>query len=106
MKNRKQLPCFGYLDNFSIDMPALLKHLEDNGLLDYDRYNDINLKAQSSMRDFIVANEYCHTNFFKEDGHEAMNSDKFRHLMLTKFDETKRTDKVNFKYTSVYEPLS
>lgn len=103
MKNRKQLPCFGYLDNFKIDMPALLNHLQTNGLLDYDKYNDINLKANSTMRDFIVANEYCHTNFFKEDGHESMNSDKFRHLMLTKFDESKRTNNVEFKFTSAYE---
>lgn len=103
MKTRKELPCFGYIDNLNVDMTALLKHLEDHGLLDFDRYNDINLNAQSSMRDFIVANEYCHSNFFKEDGYEAMNSDKFRHLMLTKFDESKRTNKVNFKYTSVYE---
>jgi hypothetical protein len=103
MKNRKQLPCFGYLDNFNIDMPALIEHLQANGLLDFDNYKDINLKEQSTMRDFIVANEYCHSNFFKEDEAEMMNSDKFRHLMLTKFDETKRTDKVDFKFTSVYE---
>jgi hypothetical protein len=103
MKNRKQLPCFGYLDNFSIDMPALIEHLETNGLLEFDKYNDINLKNQSTMRDFIVANEYCHSTFFKEEEAELMNSDKFKHLMLTKFDESKRTDKVNFKFTSVYE---
>jgi hypothetical protein len=94
MKNRKQLPCFGYLDNFAVDMPALLNHLSINGLLDFDNYNDINLKAKSTMRDFIVANEYCHSTFFKEDEAELMNSDKFRHLMLTKFDESKRTDTV------------
>jgi Aspartyl/Asparaginyl beta-hydroxylase len=103
MKNRKQLPCFGYLDNFTIDMPALIEHLKTNGLLEFDNYNDINLKNQSTMRDFIVANEYCHSTFFKEEEAELMNSDKFRHLMLTKFDESKRTDKVNFKFTSVYE---
>ena len=103
MKTRRQLPCFGYLNNMTIDMPALLSHLETAGLLDYDRYNDINLKAQSTMRDFVVANEYCHSNFFKEDEHEVMNSDKFRHLMLTKFDESKRRDGVDFKFTSVYE---
>jgi hypothetical protein len=103
MKNRKQLPCFGYLENFTIDMPALITHLQTNGLLDFDRYNDINLQAQSTMRDFVLANEYCHSNFFKEGEAELMNSDKFRHLMLTKFDETKRTNNVTFKYTSVYE---
>lgn len=103
MKNRKQLPCFGYLDNFVIDTPALITHLENNGLLDFDKYNDINLKSQSTMRDFVLANEYCHSNFFREEGADIMNSDKFRHLMLTKFDETKRTNNVNFKYTSVYE---
>jgi len=103
MKTRKQLPCFGYLNNFNIDINALINHLQSNGLLDFDRYNDINLKQQSTMKDFIVANEYCHSNFFKEDEAEMMNSDKFRHLMLTKFDESKRTDKVDFKFTSVYE---
>lgn len=103
MKNRKQLPCFGYLDNFKIDMPALMTHLEVNGLLNFDNYNDINLKEQSAMKDFIVANEYCHSSFFKEDEAEIMNSDKFRHLMLTKFDESKRTNNVDFKFTSVYE---
>ena len=103
MKTRKQLPCFGYLNNFNIDIDALINHLQSNGLLDFDRYNDINLKQQSTMKDFIVANEYCHSNFFKEDEAEMMNSDKFRHLMLTKFDESKRTDKVDFKFTSVYE---
>ena len=55
MKNRKQLPCFGYLDNFQIDINALINHLQSNGLLDFDKYNDINLKAQSSMRDFVLA---------------------------------------------------
>ena len=103
MKNRKQLPCFGYLDNFQIDINALINHLQSNGLLDFDKYNDINLKAQSSMRDFVLANEYCHTNFFKEEGYESMNSDKFRHLMLTKFDESKRTDNVSFKFTNQFE---
>jgi len=75
VKTRKQLPCFGYLDNFQIDINALINHLQSNGLLDFDKYNDINLKAQSTMRDFVLANEYCHTNFFKEEGYESMNSD-------------------------------
>lgn len=103
MKTRKQLPCFGYLDNMQIDMTALIDHLTANGLLDFNNYRDINLKEQSAMRDFIVANEYCHSMFFKEDEYEAMNSDKFRHLMLTKFDESKRRDGVKLKFTSVYE---
>jgi hypothetical protein len=103
MKNRKQLPCFGYLDNLHIDMPALIEHLRTNGLLEFDDYNDMNLKSQSTMRDFLVANEYCHSSFFKEEESELMNSDKLKHIMLTKFDESKRTDKVNFKFTSAYE---
>jgi hypothetical protein len=102
MKNRKQLPCFGYLDNFQIDINALINHLQTNGLLDFDNYNDLNLTTQSTVRDLVLANDHCHNNFFTEEDIEMMNLGKFRHLMLTKFDESKRTSNTNFKFTSAY----
>lgn len=103
MKNRKQLPCFGYIDNMQVDMPVLLQYLKEVGLLDYKNYNDIRTDANGSMKDFVIANEYCHTNFFKEGEAEMGNSDKFRHIMLTEFDETKRGAPVEFKFTNIFE---
>ena len=103
MKNRKQLPCFGYIEGMHVDMPALVQHLKDNNLFDFESYNDIRTDADSSMKDFVIANEYCHSNFFKEEDAPLMNSDKFRHVMLTEFDETKRRGPVEFKFTNIFE---
>jgi Aspartyl/Asparaginyl beta-hydroxylase len=103
MKNRKQLPCWGYLKDWQIDMPALFEYLKNVNLFNFDSYNDIRTDANGSMKDFVIANEYCHTNFFKEDEANMGNSDKFRHVMLTEFDKSKSRGAVEFKYTNIYE---
>lgn len=103
LKNRKQLPCFGYLDNMHIDMNALLAHMKDNNLLDFTAYADIKVSANSKMKEFVIANEYCHTTFFKEKDAPMMDSDLFRHITLTDFDESKSKGEVKFKFTNIFE---
>jgi hypothetical protein len=91
MKNRKQLPCFGYLRDLHVDIVALTNYLKDNGLLETERYNDIRFSADSDMKTYISISEHSYNNFFKDDDEGGLESLKFRQLMLTHFDQSKVT---------------
>lgn len=91
MKNRKQLPCFGYLKDYQVDMNALINYLKNNGILDIERYNDIRASADSDMKTYISISEHSYNNFFKDEHEGDLESLKFRQLMLTKFDQSKVT---------------
>ena len=56
MKNRKQLPSFGYIDNVQFDVGKILSHLKSNDLLNFDNYNDIKVSSNSKHKDFVISN--------------------------------------------------
>jgi hypothetical protein len=89
MKNRKQLPCFGYLKDHVVDIASLASYLDDHSILDIQQYNDIRLSADSDMKTYISINEDCYNNFFKDADEPGLESLKFRQIALTKFDTTK-----------------
>jgi hypothetical protein len=103
MKNRKQLPRFGYLKNISIDVDAILSFLKEKNMLDFDEYNDIKVSSNSKHKNFVIANEFCKDNFFKEEDAPMMEGDHYKQLYLTDFDETKLSGKVNLHNTNIFE---
>lgn len=102
MKNRKQLPRFGYLENVRIDINLLMDHLKATNLLDYTTYNDIKVSSNSKHRDFVIANEYCKNSFFKEDIAASMEGDKYVQLYLTDFNDNHKSDKVALQHTNIF----
>lgn len=103
MKNRKQLPCFGYLKNRTVDIDQLVTYLKQQNLLDWQRYTDINYSAHSKHQAFVVANEYCKNTFFKESQAASMEGELYRQLYLTDFDTTKTSGKVTLHNTNIFE---
>lgn len=103
MKNRKQLPRFGYLKNISIDVDAVLAFLKEKNLLDFSEYNDIKVSADSKYKNFVVANEFCKDNFFKEEDAPMMEGEHYKQLYLTEFDESKLSGKVELHNTNIFE---
>lgn len=103
MKTRKQLPCVGYLQTQTVDIKALYNHLVDHNLLDWKRYTDINYSADSRHQAFVVANEFCKDNFFKEETAPMMEGELYRQLYLTDFDTSKASSEVNLHNTNIFE---
>jgi hypothetical protein len=101
MKNRKQLPEFGYLSNIKVDIPRLVTHCEKEGLLDPNRYVDIQVSANSATRDLTVANHVHKNTFFLEDGAESLEGEKYRQLYLTEIDPSKRVGEVGVVPTTM-----
>lgn len=103
MKNRKQLPRFGYLKNINVDVASIVSYLKDKNLLDFSNYNDIKVSANSKHKNFVIANEFCKDNFFKEDGAMMMEGEHYKQLYLTDFDESKSSNKVRLHNTTIFE---
>lgn len=103
MKNRKQLPPYGYLDNLRIDIEALRSHLQAAGLLDWGNYDHIQLDRATTFRGFVVANEYLLNNMFKGEEEREGNSDLFRQIQLTEFDQSLSHGPVESKPTTFME---
>lgn len=103
MKTRKQLPRFGYLSGYNIDVAKVLDQLKDDGLLNWDRYTDIKVSSNSKHKDFVIANEFCKDNFFKEEDAPMMEGDNYRQVYLTDFDETKTGGEVKFEFTNIFK---
>lgn len=103
MKNRKELPRFGYLSNLTVDIDKVLAQLKTDGLLNWDLYTDIKVSANSKHKNFVIANEFCKDNFFKEEEAPMMEGENYRQLYLTDFDETKSEGEVTFEYTNIFK---
>lgn len=101
-KNRKQLPNFGYLQTKSVNIDAIINHMNKSKLLDPTLYNDIKVSANSKHRDFVIANEYSKNNFFKEETAETLEGESYVQLYLTDFDSTKKSSKVELKSTNIF----
>lgn len=103
MKNRKQLPDFGYLPQIQYNHQVLVDYLNDNALLDHQQYTDIKVSANSSYKNFVVANEFCKDSFFKEEEAEMMEGELYKQLYLTEIEEKFASQVVEFKYTNIFE---
>ena len=103
MKTRKELPCYGVIKNFKIDMVKLYQHLADADLLNFEKYNDIKYSAADEFEGYVKAGSTFFNTYFKEDDAENLESEKFKQLYLTKFDETKSRGDVELKETSFIE---
>ena len=97
MKRRKQLPAFGYLQNFTVDIPSLVLQLKEMQLLDWDHYNCCKFStADHNYRGLIAASHITYNNFFKEEAADKLESSKFRQIQLTEFvgDHNNRSDDI------------
>lgn len=103
MKNRKELPRFGFLTDKKVDTPRLLNHLMDQNLLDYAKYNDIKVSTNSKHRDFVIANEFNKNNFFKEEYAPSLEGEFYKQLYLTDFDVSKSSSKIILEKTSIFK---
>ena len=104
MKTRKQLPAFGYLENIHIDIDSLINHLLTNDLMDWNSYNCCRYStAVDSYRGFMAANHTIYNQYFKEDGADALESEKFRQIQLTEFIGTSSETPVDLVSTSFVE---
>jgi hypothetical protein len=103
MKNRKELPRLGYLENLpKINIEKLCNELNRSNLLNYDLYTDIKVSANSKHKDFVISNEFCKNSFFKEDEAESLEGDRYVQLYLTDFDESLRSDNVSLRQTNIF----
>ena len=101
MKTRKQLPAFGYLSHINIDIDALIKHLQSQGLLNYDTYNCCKFStADHNYKGLIAASHITYNQYFKEDPAEELESTKFRQVQLTEFQGQHSADPVPLESTS------
>tara|TARA_B100000085_G_scaffold276866_1_gene296537 strand:+ start:736 stop:1503 length:768 start_codon:yes stop_codon:yes gene_type:complete len=108
IRNRKQLPPFGYLKDRDIDIQNLVSYCNKKNLLNQEKYEDVNVTKDnhptgSSYTDFVIANEFCKEHFFKEKEAGHMEGKKYRQLYLTEFDKSKRSEKVTLKNTTIFE---
>jgi hypothetical protein len=97
-KNRKELPRFGYLTNKIIDIDKLIHHLSTHDLLDWNKYNDIKVSADSVYSDFVKLNAFSKDTFFKESNAAPLEGDSYVQLYLTDFDEGERSNSVKAEY--------
>lgn len=103
MKTRKDLPRFGYLSEPTVDVNEILNHLKENQLLDWEKYNDIKVSANSKHKDFVIANEFCKDNFFLEAGAESKEGEAYKQLYLTDFNESCGSDKIKSDSASIFK---
>ena len=87
--NRKQLPNFGVLKDYKVDMEQLLEFCFKNNYFDTELYNDINVSSNSFMKDFVVANSFSKENFFKDSNEDFLESQLYKQRYLTEIDSTK-----------------
>jgi hypothetical protein len=81
---RKQLPHYAKI-KMRIDLERLRKYIIDNGYTDYSRFNDINIseESDSNQKGFVLANQFCRNNYFKEEGSPMLVGEAFKQLYLT-----------------------
>ena len=71
-RNRKQLPNFGVLKDYKVNIEQLLQFCFKNNYFDTELYNDINVSSNSFMKDFVVANSFSKENFFKDSNEDFL----------------------------------
>lgn len=82
-KSRKELPSFGYLNRKPIDIDMLTQHCREHGLLDFSRYNDIQVSSGSNISDFVRVNRFNKNSFFKESDAPSLEGTSYRQIYLT-----------------------
>jgi len=61
IQNRKQLPNFGVLKNYKVDIEQLVEFCFKNNYFDTKLYNDINVSSGSTFFKIIEGNELVRT---------------------------------------------
>jgi hypothetical protein len=102
LKNRKQLPPFGVLNNFKIDYTRLYEHCVQNNLLDYDIYTDMMLSKTKKFSRLLTTNQHCVNSFVVEDGANSLEGEKYRQLYLTEFDFSKASNSENSSDDTIF----
>ena len=74
IQNRKQLPNFGVLKNYKVDIEQLVEFCFKNNYFDTILYNDINVSSNSFMKEFVIANSFSKENFFKDSNEDFLES--------------------------------
>jgi hypothetical protein len=104
MKTRKQLPAFGFLGHMQIDIAALLDHLIQHKLLDWNSYNCCRYStADENYQGLIAASHITYNQYFKEDQADNLESEKFRQIQLTEFIASHSTEPVQIQSSSFVE---
>jgi len=96
---RRDLPDFGFIPGITADVAALVKFCEEKGYTSPATYNDVKASANSDIKDWLVANEYCKNTFFKEDDAPSLEGEMYKQLYLTGMDPTKRRGPVELRMT-------
>lgn len=118
-KNRKELPAVCVVKNIKVDTEALVAYCYEQKLFDTRNYEDINViqyplvkgksippshfNTHKGMQDFTTANSFCKESFFKEEGAEFLQGEKYKQLYLTEFDSTKKSGNISCKETTIFQ---
>ena len=102
-RNRKQLPNFGVLKDYNVNIAELIEFCFTNNYFDTALYNDINVSSNSFMKDFVIANSFSKENFFKDSNEDFLESQKYKQRYLTEIDSSKNwKDIKNEKNTTIF----
>lgn len=102
-RNRKQLPNFGVLKDYKVNIEQLLQFCFKNNYFDTELYNDINVSSNSFMKDFVVANSFSKENFFKDSNEDFLESQLYKQRYLTEIDTANVSQDINAdKETTIF----
>jgi len=102
-RNRKQLPNFGVLKDYNVDIEQLIEFCFNNNYFDTQLYNDINVSSNSFMKDFVVANSFSKENFFKDSSEDFLESQRYKQRYLTEIHSSKNLKDIrNDKNTTIF----
>jgi len=102
-RNRKQLPNFGVLKDYKVNIDQLLQFCFKNNYFDTELYNDINVSSNSFMKDFVVANSFSKENFFKDSNEDFLESQLYKQRYLTEIDTANVSQDINAdKETTIF----
>lgn len=98
---RRELPDFGYIPHITANVQSIVDFCAEKGYTNPDVYNDVKASANSDIKDWLVANEYCKNTFFKEENAPSLEGELYKQLYLTGMDPSKRRGSVVQQMTDV-----
>ena len=102
IQNRKQLPNFGVLKNYKVDIEQLVEFCFKNNYFDTKLYNDINVSSNSCMKEIVIANSFSKENFFKDSNEDFLESQLYKQRYLTEINNSKEWQTYGDKETTIF----
>ena len=104
MKTRKQLPAFGYLKDWHIDIGQLILHLRNHNLLDMNTYNCCKFStAGNNAKQLLAVNHIIYNQYFKQEAEKELESNKFVQIQLTEFNGNCSNSQIEYHPSSYIE---